>query len=49
MDTIEDVYEPFLIQQGFLIRTPSGRRATNLAYSHLGFQPPEGNAQIRLI
>ena len=34
--TIEDVYEPFLIQEGFLIRTPRGRVATNAAYTHLG-------------
>jgi holliday junction DNA helicase RuvB len=34
--TIEEVYEPFLIQQGFLARTPRGREATTLAYSHLG-------------
>jgi len=34
--TIEEVYEPFLIQQGFLSRTPRGREATPLAYSHLG-------------
>lgn len=34
--TIEEVYEPFLIQEGFLMRTPRGRKATNLAYSHLG-------------
>jgi len=34
--TIEEVYEPFLIQQGFLARTPRGREATNLAYQHLG-------------
>ncbi|EHJ08293.1 Holliday junction branch migration DNA helicase RuvB [Staphylococcus simiae] len=34
--TIEDVYEPFLIQQGFLERTPRGRRATALAYEHFG-------------
>jgi len=37
MDTIEDIYEPFLIQLGFLERTPRGRRATNLAYRHMGF------------
>ncbi len=49
MDTIQDVYEPFLIQQGFLIRTSNGRQATPLAYAHLGLQPPEGEAQIRLI
>jgi Holliday junction DNA helicase RuvB len=36
--TIEEVYEPFLIQQGFLTRTPRGREATILAYDHLGKQ-----------
>jgi Holliday junction DNA helicase RuvB len=35
-DTIEDVYEPFLIQAGFLHRTPRGRVATSLAYEHFG-------------
>ena len=35
-DTIEDVYEPFLIQEGFLARTPKGRVATALAYGHFG-------------
>ncbi|GHV35432.1 Holliday junction ATP-dependent DNA helicase RuvB [Bacteroidia bacterium] len=35
-DTIEDVYEPFLIQEGYLNRTPRGREATHLAYEHLG-------------
>ncbi|MGB6037790.1 MAG: Holliday junction DNA helicase RuvB C-terminal domain-containing protein, partial [Cryomorphaceae bacterium] len=34
--TIEEVYEPFLIQEGFLMRTPRGRQATEAAYSHLG-------------
>jgi Holliday junction DNA helicase RuvB len=40
-DTIEDVYEPFLLQQGFLGRTPRGRVATRKAYEHLGlvYQP----------
>lgn len=38
--TIEEVYEPFLIQQGMLLRTPGGRKATSLAYDHLGFQVP---------
>lgn len=38
-DTIEDVYEPYLVQQGFVQRTPRGRVATPLAYSHLGFPP----------
>ncbi len=37
-DTISDVYEPFLIQSGFLMRTPSGRKATRLAYDHLGMK-----------
>jgi Holliday junction DNA helicase RuvB len=39
-DTIEDVYEPFLIQAGFLARTPRGRTATALAYAHLKLPPP---------
>ena len=34
--TIEEVYEPFLIQQGFINRTPRGREATTLAYKHFG-------------
>jgi Holliday junction DNA helicase RuvB len=40
-DTIEDVIEPFLIQQGFLQRTPRGRVATLAAYRHLGVTPPK--------
>jgi Holliday junction DNA helicase RuvB len=39
-DTIEDVIEPFLIQQGFLQRTPRGRVATLAAWRHLGLQAP---------
>jgi Holliday junction DNA helicase RuvB len=39
-DTIEDVIEPYLIQQGFLQRTPRGRTATLAAYRHLGVAPP---------
>jgi len=39
-DTIEDVIEPYLIQQGFLQRTPRGRVATLAAFRHLGLQPP---------
>ena len=35
-DTIEDVCEPYLIQEGFLVRTPKGRMATALAYAHFG-------------
>jgi len=34
--TIEEVYEPFLIQEGYIMRTPRGREATELAYRHLG-------------
>jgi Holliday junction DNA helicase RuvB len=37
--TIEDVLEPFLIQQGFIMRTPRGRMATRNAYQHFGLQP----------
>jgi Holliday junction DNA helicase RuvB len=40
-DTVEDVYEPFLLQEGLLLRTPRGRVATAAAYAHLGLQPPE--------
>jgi Holliday junction DNA helicase RuvB len=39
-ETVEDVYEPFLIQQGFLLRTPKGRVATPAAWAHLGLQAP---------
>lgn len=39
--TIEDVYEPFLLQQGFIQRTPRGRLATRHAYGHLGLTPPK--------
>ena len=44
-ETIEEVYEPFLIQEGFLMRTPRGREATDLAYKHLGRlkNPQQGN------
>ena len=44
-DTVEDVYEPFLIQQGLLIRTPKGRVATPAAYNHLGLTPPSDKKQ----
>jgi Holliday junction DNA helicase RuvB len=40
-DTIEEVYEPFLIQEGYLKRTSRGREATELAYKHLGEIPPQ--------
>ena len=39
--TIEDVYEPYLIQNGFINRTPKGRTATSLAYRHLGIAEPQ--------
>jgi Holliday junction DNA helicase RuvB len=41
-ETVEDVYEPFLIQQGLLIRTPRGRVALATAWEHLGLAPPPG-------
>ena len=44
-DTIEDVYEPFLMQLGFLRRTPRGRVATRAAYEHLGIEPPVDAAE----
>jgi len=42
--TLEDVTEPFLIQQGFLVRTARGRMATRASYLHLGLKPPERGA-----
>jgi Holliday junction DNA helicase RuvB len=46
-DTIEDVYEPYLLQRGFIIRTPRGRCATPHAYAHLGLAvPPEGPSKL---
>ena len=44
--TIEEVYEPFLIKEGFLKRTPRGREVTDLAYRHLG--RTQGSAQDSL-
>lgn len=46
-DTIMDVYEPFLLQCGFLQRTPRGRVATHAAYRHLGLPPPTGREQAQ--
>ena len=43
--TIEDVYEPYLMQLGFLTRTPRGRKVTALGYRHLGFNPIENDSQ----
>ena len=48
VDTIESIYEPFLIQKGFLERTPRGRKATKLAYRYFGYDLPE-EGQSRLI
>src|SRR5579862_6342254 len=48
-ETVEDVYEPFLMQQGFIARTARGRVATELAYRHLGLEPPGGAGQQRLL
>ena len=45
-DTIEDVYEPYLLQRGLLQRTPRGRVATAHAYRHLGFEPPRDAAAL---
>ena len=48
-DTIEDVYEPYLLQMGFIQRTPRGRTATLSAYEHLGLRPPpQAPQQIEL-
>jgi Holliday junction DNA helicase RuvB len=48
-DTIMDVVEPYLLQMGFLDRTPQGRTATRAAYAHLGFAYPENGEQPRLL
>lgn len=47
-ETVEDAYEPFLLQSGLLKRTPRGRTATAHAYLHLGLEPPTG-AQEKLL
>ena len=41
-DSIEEIIEPYLIQIGFLNRTPRGRMATRMAYEHFGLAPPQG-------
>jgi Holliday junction DNA helicase RuvB len=41
-DTLEDVYEPFLVREGFLARTPRGRVALPAAWEHLGRERPRG-------
>lgn len=45
LDTIEDVYEPYLLQKGFIVRTPRGRVATDKAYKHLGKTRGKGNSE----
>jgi Holliday junction DNA helicase RuvB len=47
-DTIEDVYEPYLLQRGFIERTPRGRAATRRGFEHLGLSGPAG-ASMTLI
>ena len=46
--TIEEVYEPFLIQEGYLMRTPRGREATEFAYRHLGRTRGAVNGELEL-
>lgn len=46
VETLEDVIEPFLLQEGFLARTPRGRIATDDAYKHLGLTPPDRQTTI---
>ncbi|OQY44476.1 MAG: Holliday junction branch migration DNA helicase RuvB [Anaerolineaceae bacterium 4572_78] len=48
-DTIMDVVEPYLLQLGFIMRTPRGRKATSKAYQHLGFDDPEQPTQSSLL
>ncbi len=48
-DTIEEVIEPYLIQQGFVMRTPRGRVLTDHTYAHLGIQPPVSEGQFELV
>ena len=45
--TLEDVVEPYLIQQGYLVRTPRGRMATRHAWEHLGLKAPEEPSTLR--
>ena len=45
-ETIEEVYEPFLIQQGFIVRTPRGREVTKLAYNHLGLKKTNSQEEL---
>ena len=45
-ETLEDVVEPYLIQQGFIMRTPRGRMVTQFAYSHFGIKPPKSEQDL---
>ena len=45
-DTLEDVYEPYLLQQGLIMRTPRGRVCTPAAFAHLGLEPPQAGARL---
>ena len=45
-ETIEEIYEPYLIQKGFLKRTSSGRVLTKLAYSHFGIEPTKRQKEL---
>ena len=45
-DTIEDVYEPFLIREGLLVKTPRGRKATPLAFKHLNIKSPDEQSEL---
>lgn len=48
-ETVEDAYEPYLLQEGFIHRTPRGRVATRRAYEHMGIAPPEPGGQESLL
>ena len=47
--TLEEVYEPFLIKEGFIKRTPRGREVTELAYTHLGTASPRWNTKFVIL
>lgn len=49
IETVEDVYEPFLLQLGFIERTPRGRKTTHLAHKHLGIEERDNDNQDRLL
>jgi Holliday junction DNA helicase RuvB len=48
-ETLEEVYEPFLIQEGFIIRTPRGREVTDKAYQHLNISRPKNPEILRIV